>query len=109
MTPEKRQQIEMIGDFMQVQIKTRTDGTISYRPDKYWESLMPVIEKMITMYDSQFLFEVPGYLNIDDKHKFHFEALSDCNCCSSGEGSTLIEAAFNGVVQFVEYYNKNKK
>ena len=100
-----------IAEFMDVQVGTYTTEhglKITYRPDKYWEVLMPVVVKMVTMYHSQCLFEHPGYTNINEKWKFHFEALSDCKCRCDGEGETMLEATYKAVCEFVKWYKKNK-
>jgi len=116
---------KLIAEFMSIPVINETSGIITpmykavglggwCREDelKYnlrWDWLMPVVEKMITMYDSQCLFEHPRYTNIDDKWKFHFEALSDCKCRADGKGETMLEATYKAVIEFIKWYNKNKK
>jgi hypothetical protein len=83
-------------------------GTEHLQYHTSWDWLMPVIEKILAMYDSQCSFEHPKYLNIDNKHRFSFNLIDDCRGSQSGEGNTLIEASYNAVVKFIKWYNNKK-
>lgn len=101
---------KLIAEFMKVQVKTYTDDTISYRPDLYWEVLMPVVEEIKDL-----------NLTIGVSMSFsNLESGTKCIILSNwpnDEDATLriikihkeaLIAIYESVIEFIKWYNKNK-
>ena len=92
---------KLIAEFMDVQVRMNMMGEESYRPDKYWECLMPVVEK---------IEHTSAYINIKGCHvKISTSAIDlgkllwvDVNA------PTKLEAVYKAVVKFIRWYNENK-
>ncbi len=103
---------KLIAEFMEVQVRESADGGLSYRPDKYWECLMPVVEKIESLKfgnncSTRFQFEIRGKLClVHDKFKIERK---DFLSLYYKNYETKIEAVYNAVVEFIKLYNENKE
>ena len=93
---------KLIGKFMDIQVRTRVVGGISYRPDKYWECLMPVVEKINSL----------GYhtmINGVDFHNHQWTAIynKDRVTIANIHGYSLKDNTYKAVIKFIKWYNKN--
>ena len=103
---------KLIAEFMKVQVRTYTDGRTSYNPDKSWDLLMPVIDKIETVKNQRvcvnigtsgiaiFLHNEEAYKN-KDYHKYDFY--------TSKYGMDKLSTTYGAVVEFIQWYNENKE
>jgi hypothetical protein len=82
----------LIARFMGIQVKVDMMGNDSYRPDLYWENLMPVVEKIEQMNEEKF-----DYVNYDKYQKVLALHIS----CGR-------DVVYKAVVEFIKWYNENK-
>jgi hypothetical protein len=110
MTEEKREQILMIGTFMKVQVRTNTDGTVSYRPDKYWESLMGVWEAIEDrLFVTSIQYSQKYYRAEIHEHPQLPNTIGAFTPILGQSKDSRREAVFSAVVSFIEWYHNNQK
>lgn len=98
---------KLIAEFMGFREEKTGDGNIIVRPDgfacdKYptylnWNNLMPVLEKIESL----------GYYSSIDYFGQHRIFL--INSSEGVRGDTKIQCVYEGVVEFVKWYNENTK
>lgn len=105
MTQQERESVEMVAKFMggDFQIRYETDGSMSYRPDKFWQLLMSVVEKIESLENED------GYHYTIDICGTFCEVNDDGAIVSRAEGLTKIESVYRAVLGFITWYNKNIK
>ena len=70
-----------------------------YEPDKDWNILMSVVEKIENFNDGDTLCIIEDErCHINTQNGFEIDSV----------GHTKIEATYNGVVEFIKWYNSNK-
>lgn len=72
-----------------------------------WDKLMPVVDKILTDNSSFCNISGPGSLSMTKEWCFDF--LTDQTNGNSNYGKTLIEAVYKSVIDYIKWYNKNKK
>jgi len=71
-----------------------------------WDWLMPVVEKILSLQDEDedFLFNV----TIDANKIVFYDNIDYRDILFEENGASLVEMSYNGVLRFIEFYNKNK-
>ena len=81
---------------------TETKGLSWFHFDKDWNMLMQVVEKIELLEDYRFdIASAQGIVKIYDKDKNDY-LLEEMNDCKK-------KATYNAVVNFIQYYNKQKQ
>lgn len=97
---------KLIAEFMDVQVRMNMMGEESYRPDKYWECLMPVVDKIESFEDDHRCCKYNVNIQqcwveiIDNENSDEIVAV---------DGYDKKAAIYNAVVEFIKWYNKNQK
>ena len=86
---------------MHVQVRTRTDGTISYNPDKSWDLLMPVVEKIEATLIGKYFPTVA----IDKNMVIIRNIEPIIQVCEV----TKKESVYLSAVEFIKWYNNEEK
>lgn len=70
---------KLIAEFMDVQVRMNMMGEESYRPDKYWECLMPVVEKIEQVHEGvpQELINLSLFSTRDEVYKAVVEFINE--------------------------------
>ncbi len=88
---------KLIAEFMTGEIQPDT-WTWNYHDS--WDSLMPVVEKIVGEDSSCFHVGSPGYASSTDN--WEFSMLDDQINGQNSRASTLIEATYNTVVKYIK-------
>lgn len=75
---------------------------------KNWSTLMPVVEKIESLDDVDFILICKTYMNINRKTSIIEETLSNPSKIM-GRGKTFLETVYSAVLQFIQFYNALNK
>ena len=88
----------LLGRFLEVQFYITTDNKISFRPDKYWEHLMPIVEKIEKLQTDVIITRTSCRI------KTWFKGF-DQECLSE---ESKIHAVYYIAVKYIKWYNNEK-
>lgn len=79
---------------------------VEYIPYSSWDWLMPVVIKLLSEHQTDFILYDPKYLN--NLGKYEVMIANDCKVGTTSVGDTAIEATYNAVVQMIKNINEVK-